>query len=132
MSVLAVAPDEVSFAEGGRASALELLVPALALSLMALLPITEMVSRQWRLPGIPGSTVIVQHLTLWIAFIGAALAARSDRLLALSANTFLPPRWAGVVRIFVAAVGAAIALCLAWASALFVNAERLEAGNLAL
>ena len=131
MSVLAVAPDEVSSAEGGRSSALELLVPAVALTLMSLLPITEMVSRQWRLPGIPGSTVIVQHLTLWIAFIGAALAARSNQLLALSANTFLPERWVGSVRIFVSAVGAAIAMCLAWAGAVFVNAERLGAGELA-
>jgi tripartite ATP-independent transporter DctM subunit len=73
----------------------------------------------------------VQHLTLWIAFIGAALAARSNQLLALSANTFLPQRWVGSVRIFVSAVGAAIAMCLAWAGAVFVNAERLEAGELA-
>ena len=131
MSALAAAPNEVSSAEGGRSSALELLVPAVALTLMSLLPITEMVSRQWRLPGIPGSTVIVQHLTLWIAFIGAALAARSNQLLALSANTFLPQRWVGSVRIFVSAVGAAIAMCLAWAGAVFVNAERLEAGELA-
>jgi len=132
MSALAVGPDGSAAANGGGWSALERWVPAAALTLMALLPITEMVSRQWRLAGIPGSTVIVQHLTLWIAFIGAALAARSDRLLALSANTFLPARWVGVVRLFVSAVGAAIALCLAWAGALFVNAERLEAGNLAL
>jgi tripartite ATP-independent transporter DctM subunit len=101
-----------------------------ALTLMALLPIAEMISRQFRLPGIPGSTVVVQHLTLWIAFLGAALAARHGRLLALSANTFLPERWAGSVRIFVSAVGAAIAMCLAWAAFLFVNAERLDGGKL--
>jgi tripartite ATP-independent transporter DctM subunit len=131
MSALVVVPNDVSSPEAGRLSALELLVPAVAITLMSLLPITEMVSRQWKLPGIPGSTVVVQHLTLWIAFIGAALAARSGRLLALSANTFLPKRWGGSVRISVSAIGAAIAMCLAWASALFVNAERLEAGELA-
>ena len=131
MSALAVAASDAPPAEAGRWSALERLVPAVAVTLMSLLPITEMVSRQWRLPGIPGSTVAVQHLTLWIAFIGAALAARSDRLLALSANTFLPERWARSVRIFVSAVGAAIAMCLAWAGALFVNAERLGGGVLA-
>lgn len=131
MSALVVAASDAPPAEAGRWSALERLAPAVAVTLMSLLPITEMVSRQWRLPGIPGSTVVVQHLTLWIAFIGAALAARSDRLLALSANTFLPERWAGGVRIFVSAVGAAIAMCLAWAGALFVNAERLGGGELA-
>jgi len=131
MSALVVIPNDLSPANRAGFGTLERLVPAVALTLMALLPITEMISRQWKLPGIPGSTVAVQHLTLWIAFIGAALAARSDRLLSLSANTFLPERWAGSVRIFVSAVGAAIAICLAWASARFVNAERLEAGTLA-
>ena len=103
---------------------------ALALTLMALLPVAEMISRQFKLPGIPGSTVVVQHLTLWIAFLGAALAARDGRLLALSVNTLLPERWAGSMRIFVSAVGAAIAMCLAWAAAQFVNAERLDGGKL--
>jgi tripartite ATP-independent transporter DctM subunit len=131
MTALAAAPAESVAQDAGRLRLFERLVPAAALTLMALLPITEMVSRQWRLPGIPGSNLVVQHLTLWIAFIGAALAAGSDRLLALSANTFLPARWAASVRIFVSAVGAAIAICLAWAAAVFVNAERLEGSKLA-
>jgi C4-dicarboxylate transporter DctM subunit len=131
MSTIALTPMDLAAAHGGGLRRVERLVPAVALTLMALLPITEMVSRQWRLPGIPGSTIVVQHLTLWIAFIGAALAARSNRLLALSANTFLPERWVAGVRIFVSAVGAAIAMCLAWAAALFVNAERLEGAKLA-
>ena len=103
---------------------MEWLLPVVALSAMAVLPVTEMISRQWRLPSVPGSTMVVQHLTLWIAFLGAALAARSDRLLALSANTFLPERWAPLARVFVSGVGAAIAMCLAWAGAQFVYAER--------
>ena len=98
-----------------------------ALSVMSLLPITEMAARQLRVHGIPGSTVFVQHLTLWIAFIGAALAAHSDRLLALSANTFLPGKWLPRVRILTCAVGAAVAVCLAWASLQFVLTQR-EAG----
>ena len=116
---------------GTRLAMLESLIPAGALTAMSLLPLVEMASRYWRIAGIPGSTLFVQHLTLWVAFIGAALAARSDRLLALSANTFLSKRWAEPVRIFVAAVGAAIAIALAWAAALFVNAERLDGGILA-
>lgn len=130
MTELAVAPAGLSPTNGGAWNSLERLLPAATLTAMSVLPITEMISRQWRLPGIPGSTVVVQHLTLWIAFIGAALAARSGQLLSLSANTFLPTAWAGRVRIFVSAVGAAIAMCLAWAAARFVNAERLGGGQL--
>ncbi len=131
MTPAAVASDHAA-APPDRLSKPEMWASALALSLMALLPITEMVSRQFRLPGVPGSTVVVQHLTLWIAFIGAAIAARSNQLLALSANTFLPERMVAPVRVFVSAIGAAVAICLAWAGAQFVNAERLEAGELAL
>jgi tripartite ATP-independent transporter DctM subunit len=102
-----------------------------ALALMSVLPITEVIARQWQVAGVPGSTVFVQHLTLWIAFIGASLAAGSDRLLALSANTFLPEKWAPRVRVFVSAVGAAISIALAWASLQFVLAEREGQGILA-
>jgi tripartite ATP-independent transporter DctM subunit len=98
-----------------------------AISVMSVLPITEMIARQFKLPGIPGSTVFVQHLTLALAFIGAALAAKSDRLLGLSANTFLPEHWRHPVRFFTCAVGGAISLCLAWASLQFVLTQR-EAG----
>ena len=34
--------------------------------------------------SIPGSQNIIQHMTLWIAFIGAVLAARSNKLLAIT------------------------------------------------
>jgi C4-dicarboxylate transporter DctM subunit len=115
----------------GGLTALERTVAAVALTLMALLPISEMISRQWRLPAVPGSTIFVQHLTLWVAFIGAALAARSDRLLAISANTFLPEPWLGRARLFVSVVGAATAVCLVWASARFVYAEMRDGGTLA-
>jgi len=95
-----------------------------AISLMTFLPLTEIASRQFRVFGIPGSAVFVQHLTLWVALLGAAIAARSDRLLAMSANTFLPESWLPNARTFAAAVAAAVSLCLAWASLDFVLAER--------
>ena len=79
--------------------------------------------------GIPGSTVFVQHLTLWVAFLGAAMAANSDRLLALSANTFLPEKWAAPVRVFACGVTAAIAAGLCYASYEFVVSQR-EGGTI--
>ncbi len=102
------------------------------LSAMSLLPVTELIARQFRLPAIPGSSVFVQHLTLWVAFIGSTIAARSDRLLALSANTLLPPRWLPRVRVFTSVVTAAVSLALAWASLQFVLAERQGGTLLAL
>ena len=99
-------------------------VAVAALSLMALLPVAELVARYTGLNGVPGSTVFVQHLTLWVAFLGAALAASSDRLLALSANTFLPEKWAAPVRVLGSGMTAAIAAGLCWASYQFVLSQR--------
>ncbi|HLY19568.1 MAG TPA: TRAP transporter large permease subunit [Bryobacteraceae bacterium] len=105
-------------------SATEKAVAIAALTLMALLPAAEMISRQLGWPSIPGAGAIVQHLTLWVAFVGAAVAAGSGRLLSLSANAFLSEKWAPRVRIFSSGVAGAVTLSLAWASLEFVLAER--------
>ncbi len=94
------------------------------LTLMCALPLTEIVSRQLGIAGVNGSTVFVQHLTLWTAFLGAALAARSNRLLAMSANTFLPERWKEPARNLTGAIAAAISLCLAYGSFQLVYGTR--------
>jgi len=103
-----------------------------SISLMAILPVAELASRYLRTSGVPGSAVFVQHLTLWVAFLGAALAASSDRLLSLSANTFLSERWAARVRVFSSGMAAAVALCLCWASLQFMLSNRRGGEILAL
>ena len=57
---------------------------AAALGAMALLPALEIALRATLHVGVPGSILVVQHLTLVVTFLGAALAARGSRLLALS------------------------------------------------
>jgi len=99
-----------------------------ALSLMTLLPVIEMVARQFRWPGIPGSAVVVQQLTLWIGMLGGMLASRTDRLLGLSSSTFLPESWRGPAKILSGAILAAVSTSLAWASWVFVKSES-DAGS---
>ncbi|MDA1315428.1 MAG: TRAP transporter large permease subunit [Acidobacteria bacterium] len=86
------------------------------LALMSALPLLEIVTRKWPGGGIPGSFPVIQHLTLWITLLGAALAARSDRLLALSTASFLPDRWRDRVHIFTSFLAVAITGSLVWAS----------------
>ncbi|MFQ6674554.1 MAG: TRAP transporter large permease subunit, partial [Fidelibacterota bacterium] len=69
---------------GKTVSRWEDLLALSALLAMATLPFIEAVTRLFRLPGVPGSAMIVQHLTLWIGFLGAILAARQNKLLALT------------------------------------------------
>ena len=101
-----------------------------ALSLMTALPVIEMVSRQFRWPGIPGSAVVVQQLTLWIGMLGGMLASRADRLLALSLREFLPESWRAPCKILTNAILASVSISLAWASYVFVKSERDAGCNL--
>ena len=50
---------------------------------MAFLPTLMVFSRLIGVNGISATTLIVQNLTLWIAFIGAIIATRENKLLSL-------------------------------------------------
>jgi len=53
-------------------------------SAMSILPVIETIARLFGTNIIPASQAIVQHCTLWIGFLGAVLAARRNKLLALT------------------------------------------------
>ncbi len=103
-------------AEGGLA--------ALALRAIVLLMVSEMVLRPLG-SGVPGALPVLQHLTLWLAFLGAALAASEGQLLSVATGELLPegaPRRAA--HVFAAAVGAGISALLARASWEFLISEK--------
>lgn len=122
--------------EGGRISRIvngtENAVVLTVLGAMTLLPIVEVLGRLGSGVGVPGAIVLVQHLTLWIALAGAALAARSDQLLALSTPRLLPERWRPRVRVFTNGVAAAVTAALVIASIDFVRIEYATGGEVAL
>jgi len=94
------------------------------LALMSLLPVMEVFSREAWGRGIPGSIPIVQHLTLCITFFGAALAARSNRLLTMATPNLLPESLRGWSNIFTSGLAAGIAVCLLIASLEVVRVQR--------
>ena len=89
------------------------LVASSALLVMVVLPLSEIVARRFFGRGIPGSGPIVQHLTLWVGFLGAAIAAREGKLLALATGTFIKGVWRRAADILAAAYGACAAVVLA-------------------
>jgi tripartite ATP-independent transporter DctM subunit len=110
------------------AGRLENAVAALALTAMAVLPLLEIVLRRAFGIGIPGSGPIVQHLALWVAFLGGAIAARDGKLLALASGTFIPEGpWRRAAETFAAAISSCMAGLLAWGGVQLLVAER-EAG----
>ena len=48
------------------------------------LPVIEVISRLFNSTGIVASSVLVQHLTLWVGFLGAVIASRRNNLLSLT------------------------------------------------
>jgi C4-dicarboxylate transporter DctM subunit len=105
-------------------------IASLALAAMVALPLAEIVVRRLFGVGIPGSGPFVQHLTLWIGFLGAAIAAREGKLLSLATGTFIPQgrarEWAVT---FASAVAACMATVLAWGGVQLAMSER-EAGSI--
>ncbi|HEU5360885.1 MAG TPA: TRAP transporter large permease subunit [Candidatus Deferrimicrobiaceae bacterium] len=91
---------------------------------MALLPILEIVGRRlWR-TGIPGSTTLVQHGTLWIGFLGGAITARDGGHLSIGALTgLLPESFRKPAAIFTASVSASVSLLLCFAGVTLVRIE---------
>ena len=95
----------------------EELVANLALAAMVLLPLAEIVVRPMVSGGVPGSIAFVQHLTLWVGFLGAALAAREGKLIALATATFIPEgRTRRAMEVFAALIGATVSTILATAA----------------
>ncbi|HEY2932681.1 MAG TPA: TRAP transporter large permease subunit [Acidobacteriota bacterium] len=97
---------------------------SLALAAMVLIPLIEIVLRASVRGGIQGAGALTQHLSLVVAMVGGAIAARERRLLSLSsADTLLPPVLRSAARMFSGAVAAGISLCLCIAGIQFVVAE---------
>jgi C4-dicarboxylate transporter, DctM subunit len=108
---------------------IEDMIPIFVLVLMSILPLIEILGRLAWGGGLPGSIVLVQHLTLWIAVAGAMLAARSDRLLALSIQSMLPNKFSRPVKIVTSGLAAGITTCILLASLDHLRIER-EAGEI--
>lgn len=100
-------------------------IAALALVAMTVIPLLEIVLRRTAGIGIPGAGPIVQHLVLWVGFLGAAIAAREGRLLSLATGTLVPEGWPRrAATVTSAAIGAAVSVVLALAGVEFVQSER--------
>ena len=94
------------------------------LAIMTILPLLEVANREWFGGGIPGSIPIVQHLVLWTTLLGAALAARSDRNLAMSTASFLKPPWKHRVNLFTSLIACGVTSCLFIASAQLTSIDQ--------
>jgi tripartite ATP-independent transporter DctM subunit len=92
---------------------------------MVVLPLAEIAWRLMFKAGIPASGPILQNLTLWVGFLGAAVAAREGRMLALATGQLMPEgRLRHAAGVFAATVASLVSAMLARASAELVSVER--------
>lgn len=107
----------------------EVALCGLLLAGLVLLPVVETLARALGLAGVPVSASIVQHLVLWLAFAGAALAAREGKLLSLATAELLRAgRARRLAKALSSAVAAAVTALLARGAFDLVAIER-EAGT---
>jgi tripartite ATP-independent transporter DctM subunit len=93
-------------------------------------PLAEMVLRATLRVGIEGVGTVVQHLTLALGMLGAAVAARDERLLTLAVSGFIHGEAARVARFAGRAIAAAVALLLFFSALDFIGAERKSGSTL--
>src|SRR5260221_2343804 len=98
---------------------------------MVALPLAEIFFRRLLGVGLPGSGPFVQHLTLWVGFLGAAIAAREGKLLALATGAAVPKRVRRPAAVFAATVAACMATILAGGAVQLVFNERASGSIIA-
>ena len=103
----------------------ENLLLALALSVMALLPLVEIALRAVFHVGVSGAASFTQHCVLIAGMLGAGVAARERRLLSLASLDLLARgRGAGLARFISGMVALTVAALLCLASVHLMLAER--------
>lgn len=102
----------------------ENLLVVAALAVMTLLPVIEVVLRPFK-TGITASATMVQHLVLAVGMLGGAIAARENRLLALSvARHWFKGGGLTFASVFSSGFAAAITTLLTLASWQFVRSQK--------
>src|SRR4029079_7778072 len=99
---------------------------AAILAAMMLIPVLESILRALLHTGISGSAAVLQQRPLVVSMLGAALAAREDRLLAFATAAFLSDRVKGIASIISSGVAAAVSVFLAISGYELVKSERFS------
>ncbi len=113
---------------GRRLSGFENIALSLVLGSMVILPLAEVVLRLFYM-GIDAASSLIQHLTLAVASIGGAVAARNDKLLSFSASHLLKGKAGQMAKTFSYAFSTGICALLCIASIQFISVE-MDGGSI--
>jgi len=94
----------------------------LSILIMFFLPISDIISRQFRTAGIKGSADLQYHLVVWVTMLGAMIASRQKQHISLSALALVfPKNIRRACDFFCAVVCGSIAFSIAFSSVSFVQ-----------
>ena len=94
-------------------------------TLLVSLPFIEVVSRIFGSTGVVASSVLVQHLTLWIGFFGAVIASRKNRLLSLTSYPLFSNEEKINLKNFLAkTISIFVVICLGYGALALVQVEK--------
>jgi C4-dicarboxylate transporter DctM subunit len=97
-------------------------VAVVVLACLSIIPVLEIIARTFFRTGVYGSTDYVQHLVLWITFVGGMFASREKRHLALAAGVdSLPAAYQIWVKTLTSFISIAVVSGLAIASFNFIR-----------
>jgi tripartite ATP-independent transporter DctM subunit len=100
---------------------------------MIALPAASTALRRFAGRDLPGASILAQHITLWIGFLGALLATATGRHLGLSTQELLPAGWPRqAARLYANAISAATVALLGFAALSLVRSEWDSNGMVAL
>lgn len=100
------------------------------IGIMVILSFLQVILRNFFNTGLLWADIFLRHLVLWVGFIGASLATRSDRHINIDLFSRLAPkRYIVPIKIITQLFAIVIGIILARASYLFVVSEK-EAGSI--
>jgi C4-dicarboxylate transporter, DctM subunit len=92
-----------------------------SLALLALFPVVEIVARSVFRSGVHGSFRYIQHLVVWVTFLGGMITSREDRHLSLVVGyEALNARAKRIGGVLVRLVSVTVTTTLAWTSVSFL------------
>ena len=100
----------------------ESIIALFVFAAIVLIPATEAITRLFNITIIPGAPIWTQHLTLWIAFVGAMIASQNNKLLSLTSKPlFMRDRSYNIGKFIARTLSVIIVLSLMIASLEFIK-----------
>lgn len=107
----------------------ESLAASISLVAMLLLSLIEIGARNFLHTGIPGASILIQYLVLWVSFLGAVLAVRERHIKIDVAALLLSETWRRKLERPIFFFSALVCGTLFWAAARFWHTEWLAASH---